>query len=156
MTVGRDFYQYAYVTGDLAAASREIRALHGLGPLKEMLDLNFTMGPGREARAHFALAFKDGLQFEIIQPLDGDVAAYRQTLDGPGPVLRFHHLGRHFDSPEDCQTVVAEMRPRWPMVMEFAGYGGYCCYFDARATFGHHLEFFSFPVGAPILDVPYY
>lgn len=154
--MSKDYFQYAYVTNDLDRAVAEIRELQDLGPFQEIRDLELQLGAGRECVCHFALAFKADMQFEVIEPVSGDVSFYREILPANGYATRFHHLGRFFASMDDYETALATARARWDIPISGAVFGGFFAYANARADIGHHLEFFSFPGDAHLKGVPRY
>lgn len=151
---GYEYYQHAYVTTDWRRAMADIAATHGIGGFMEMPDAEFDTGANRKARAHFALAFRHGLQFEIIEPLAGDVDVYRWGLPESGYALRFHHLGRHFGDRAEFDRMVAAARARWTVPIAWDTMGGTYAYCDARADFGHFVEYFCFPPGSHLDAVP--
>jgi hypothetical protein len=149
-----DYYQYAYVATDWRRAMDELASLHDIGSFMEMPAAEFDTGPGRTATAHFALAYKNDLQFEIIQPLAGDVDVYRWGLPASGYGMRFHHLGRHFADRADYDRHLVTAKARWALPVAADTMGGTYAYFDARADFGHFIEYFSFPKGSHLEAVP--
>jgi hypothetical protein len=110
-----------------------------------MRDLRLPTRPDRAAVCHFGLAFKGETQFEVIQPLAGDIAMYRDFLGGPGFQMRFHHLGRHIASLSAYQQALSQARSRWSVPIDMAEFGGHYAYADARQDYGHFLEMFCFP-----------
>lgn len=152
--MSQDYYQHAYVTTDWRRAMSEIGAIQGIGHFMEMPDAQFDTGPDRKAVAHFALANKNGVQFEIIQPLSGDIRVYQWGLPDEGYATRFHHLGRHFSDRTIFDAEVAAAKARWAMPVASDTMGGTYAYFDGRADLGHYLEYFCFPVGSHLDAVP--
>jgi hypothetical protein len=150
-----DFFQLGYVTNDFDRAMSALRALHDFGPFKEMRDTHLPTGPEREAIAHFALAFKGDVQFEVIAPLGGDCGIYRELLPADQFALRYHHLGRYISEPEAYQGLLETHAARWDMPIRCSAFGGFYAYADARKDFGHYLEIFTFPTDF-FDDVPRY
>jgi hypothetical protein len=153
MTV--DFFQLGYVTNDFDRAIHELRTLHGLGPFKEMPDTHLPTAPGREAIAHFGLAFKGEVQIEVIAPTGGDSHIYREPLPAGQFGLRYHHLGRYLSVPEEYQRLLQGYSARWTMPINCSAFGGFYAYADARNDLGHYLEIFTFPTDF-FDDVPRY
>ncbi|MCJ8156080.1 VOC family protein [Sphingomonas sp. LaA6.9] len=151
-----NYYQYAYVTTDWKRAMEDIARTHDIGGFMEMPDAEFDTGEGRTAVCHFALAYKNDLQFEIIQPLSGDADVYRWGLPDAGYATRFHHLGRHFEDRAEFESHLAAARTRWELPIAADTQGGTYAYFDARADFGHFIEYFCFPKGSHLDAVPRY
>lgn len=154
--MAKDFFQLGYATSDLQRAMRQIRVLHGIESFKVMHELHLPTGPGAEAVAHFALAFKEEIQFEIIEPIAGDIAIYQNILPVEGYAMRFHHLGRFVQSREAYDTCVQDARGRWNLPVDYGAFGGVYAYADARQDLGHYVEFFSFPNDDFFADVPRY
>ena len=150
-----DFFQLGYVTNDFERAIGELRSLHALGPFKAMPDTHLPTGPGREAIAHFGLAFKGDVQFEVIAPTGGDSDIYRELLPVGQFALRYHHLGRYLSAPEEYQRLLEAQSARWEMPIRCGAFGGYYAYADARKDLGHYLEIFTFPTDF-FDDVPRY
>ena len=149
-----NYYQHAYVTTDWRRAMQDLAQTHDIGGYMEMPDAEFDTGAGRKAVCHFALAYKNALQFEIIQPLSGDVDVYRWGLPETGYATRFHHLGRHFADRAEFARHVAMARTRWAVPIAWDTMGGTYAYCDARADFGHFIEYFCFPPGSHLEAVP--
>lgn len=151
-----DYYQHAYVTNDLDRAIAALRQTHDMGPFQELRDLHLPTGPDREAIGHFAVAFKGRTQFELIQPLGGDVGIYMDVMPATGFGMAFHHLGRCFAAKDDYDAACAAARAQWAMPIDYPVFGGFFAYADARPQFGHFLEYFCFPDGRHLEGVPYY
>ncbi len=151
-----DFLQFCYVTNHLDRAVETLRGIHGMGAFKELRELHLPTGEGREAHCHFALAFKAGMQFEVIQPLSGDIGLYQDGLPNNEFAMKFHHLGRHISSVESYREALAVAKSRWSIPINMAEFGGYYAYADARRDYGHYLEFFCFPPGSEAIDAPRY
>lgn len=154
--MSQDFLQLCYVTNDFERAIEELRAAHDIGPFKELRDHRVPFSATQTAIGHFGLAFKADTQFEVIEPLDGDVDIYRQVLTGSGFQMRFHHTGRHIGSLDKYRTALAQLKARWPVPIDMEGFGGYYAYADARPLYGHYLELLCFPNASVATDVPRY
>ncbi len=151
-----DYYQVAYVANDFDRAIGLLREQHGMGPFQELRDLELPTGPDRIAHGHFAVAFKGATQFEVIQPLAGDIGIYQGLMPAEGFGMAFHHIGRCFAALADYEAAVADARAQWAMPIDHPVFGGHFAYADARPTFGHFLEYFCFPDGRHLAGVPYY
>jgi hypothetical protein len=151
-----DYYQYAYVSTDWKRTMKDISCTHQIGDWMEMPDAEFDTGPGKTAVCHFALAYKNDLQFEVIQPISGDCSVYQWGLPSEGYATRFHHLGRHFADRAKFDREVAVAKSRWTLPVAADTMGGTYAYFDARADFGHFIEYFCFPPGSHLEAVPRY
>ena len=150
----QDYYQYAYVATDWERAKRELAEQHDIGAWMDMAEAEFDTGPGKTAVCHFALAYKNDLQFEVIQPLSGDCEVYRAGLPQDGYAKRFHHLGRHFSSRAEFDRHHAAASAKWSLPVAAETMGGEYAYFDARPDTGHFIELFIFPPGSHLDAVP--
>jgi hypothetical protein len=151
-----EFFQLGYVTNDLDRGMAELKALHSIGSFKEMRDLHLPTGPDREWVGHFALAFKQGIQFELIAPAGDDGGIYRDLLLHQEFTLRFHHLGHFVSSLEAYQSLLKRAAERWELPVNCGAFGGFYAYADARKDLGHFLEYFTFPSADFFADVPRY
>ncbi|MDQ4420343.1 VOC family protein [Sphingobium sp. DEHP117] len=149
-----DYYQYSYVTTDWRRAMDELAEQHDIGGWFEMPDAVFDTGPGKTAVCHFALANKNGLQIEVIQPISGDCSVYRIGLPESGYAKRFHHLGRHFSNRADFDRHYAAAKARYTLPVAAETMGGEYAYFDARQDTGHFLELYIFPADSHLSQVP--
>ncbi|MEY2927009.1 MAG: hypothetical protein RL367_1486 [Pseudomonadota bacterium] len=132
----------------------DISRSHQIGSWMEMPDAEFDTGPSRTAVCHFALAYKNDLQFEVIQPISGDCSVYQWGLPAEGYATRFHHLGRHFADRAEFDRERAAGVARWKLPVAADTMGGTYAYFDARTDFGHFIEYFCFPPGSHLETVP--
>lgn len=143
--MGDAFVQLCYVTNDFDRAIALLREMHAMGPFKEMRELELPTRPGHAAIGHFGLAFKEAVQFEVIEPLAGDVDLYRKGLPDDRFAMHFHHVGRHIPAIDEYRETLRLARERWSIVIDMAALGGHYAYTDARDTVGHYLEYFCFP-----------
>lgn len=149
-----DYFQFAYVTTDWRRAMEELAAQHDIGGWMEMPESLFDTGPGKTAVCNFALANKNGLQFEVIQPISGDCSVYRNGLPDTGYAKSFHHLGRHFGNRADFDRQMDAAKARYSLPVAAETQGGEYAYFDAREETGHFLEYFIFPADSHLSQVP--
>jgi hypothetical protein len=144
--MSRNFSQLGYITNDIDRAMSDFRTLFEIPKFKTMRDLTFETLGDKCGRAHFALAFKGDIQYEIIQPLGGDVAFYAHAVPAEGYGVRFHHYGTHFASRSDFYAAMANARDRgWTIPMLSESFGGAYGYADARQDIGHFYEYLCFP-----------
>lgn len=155
MSIHEGYVQLGLVTNDFERAMAVVGDTHGIGSFKQMRDL--TIGARGEATvtAHFALAFKDQTQFEIISPLAGDCAFYAQCLPADGFAVRLHHLGQYCPTPAAYEAARAAAA-RWPVVIDHIILDGAYCYLDARGETGFYREFYSFPPDTHFDRIPRY
>jgi hypothetical protein len=149
------YLQLGLVTNNFEEAMRLIGETHGIGSFKQTRDLTIGARCDRSVTAHFALAFKDATQFEIIQPLGGDSAFYSECLPADGFAVRLHHLGQYCPTPAEYEAARAAV-VRWPIVIDHAIFDGRYCYVDARGETGLYREFYSFPPATHFDGVPRY
>lgn len=154
--MSEDFLQLCYVTNDFERAIEELRAVHDIGPFKELRDHRVPTSATQAVIGHFALAFKADTQFEVIEPLSGAADIYRSVLNGPDFQMRFHHIGRHIASFSKYQEALTRLKARWPAPIDMEGFGGYYAYLDARPLYGHYLELLCFPQASVATEVPRY
>lgn len=150
------YLQLGYVTNNFESALDLVRKSHGMGPFKEMRDLTIGAREGRDVTCHFGLAFKDGTQFEIIQPLSGDTLFYTDVLPSQDFAMRLHHMGHYYPNAADYAVAMVAAEAKWTKSVDQQIFDGGYCYFDARVDYGHHMELFSFPEENHFEGVPYY
>lgn len=138
-------FQNAYVTADIDRAVDVMTQQFG-GPAKPgRIDAtqNFVTSEG-EGEGILRLAFLQvgGLQYELIQPVSGNVALYADAIR-PDRLLTFHHVAMRAD---DIDAALAES-VRWgrSVAMHGESRGLRFAYVDARTTLGHYLEYVSAP-----------
>ncbi len=138
-------FQNAYVTPDIDRAVALLAERFGVTAEPMRIDVTQTFrtadGVG-EGTLRLALIQLGRLEYELIQPLSGNVAIYADAVM-PNQLLRFHHVGMRTD---DFEQVRAESeRHGRPIVLEGEAYGIRFLYADARQTLGHYLEYISAP-----------
>jgi hypothetical protein len=138
-------YQNAYVTADIDAAVARVEAQFGLPGKAQRLDATQKFWtPEGEGDGVLKLAFLQlgHLQYELIEPVGGNVALYRDALV-PGQLLRFHHVAMRVDDI-DAVRAGSERNGR-KVVLSGEAPGIRFLYVDARDTLGHYLEYMSAP-----------
>ena len=136
-------YQVAYVTNDFERALAQFGVTHAIGDFARLPATNFNTGPGRNARCDIALAYVGATEIEVIHPISGDVQIYADYLPMDGTfAVRFHHVGRFFDSRDVLERQVAEYRRQGRHVPVDGSAPGSARYFyaDFRAELGHYME----------------
>ena len=155
MSMHGSYVQLGLVTNDFERAMALVGETHGIGSFKQMRDLTIGARGDSTVTAHFALAFKDATQFEIIQPIAGDCAFYAECLPADGFALRLHHLGQYCPTPAEYEAA-RTAAGRWPVVIDHAIFDGGYCYVDARGETGLYREFYCFPAATHFDGVPRY
>jgi Glyoxalase/Bleomycin resistance protein/Dioxygenase superfamily len=136
------FYQVAYVTNDFERALRQCTLTHGAREFARMPAIQYEIGPGRAVVCNVGLAYVGATEIEVIEPLEGDVAVYRDALPTEGFALRFHHLARLYDTREEVEAQIAVYRREGralPVDGTSPGSARYY-YADFRAELGHYIE----------------
>ncbi len=133
-------YQNAYVTRDIEKAIDQFKLC---SDIRLQMDTEVTVdvwtprGNGTQTNK-LAFIWVEDLQYELIQPVAGDVALYRDALpDNDQP--RFHHICMRVDDWDDFRARV-EQQP-FPVVLEGGSEALKFLYLDAREFVGHYLEY---------------
>jgi hypothetical protein len=140
-----NFFQIAYVTTDVDRAVSELGRLYGIERFKVMRDLSLDTGAGF-LQAHFALAFIRGQQIEVIQPLGGRDALYREALPSSGFAIQLHHFAHLVtDAPawqrlQDAMQATGRAIPVKGVFLHEGTPLMHFWYLDTRDTLGHYLE----------------
>jgi hypothetical protein len=134
-------YQNAYVTRDLNKAVSLFRAQYGIDTFKlfeSTIDVRTPAGRGM-ATMKVALGWVGNLQYELVEPVSGQVDIYRDALSDDAP-LRFHHICMRVHDWGHLRTELE--RRKQPVVLE-GGTAGQLqfAYVDARDSLGHYLEY---------------
>lgn len=132
-------YQNAYVTADTNAA---IAALTPLGleffSFENEMEITTTKGTAL-GKTKLSFAWGGGIQYELIEPISGNVDLYSEGI-APGRPLSFHHIAMQV---EDWDALVADVKQRNAKIA-LQGQSGDALkflYVDARDTLGHYLEY---------------
>jgi hypothetical protein len=133
-------YQNAYVTRDIdkwVATFGERAKVDKLLRFEGTTPVTTVNGPGVQT-SKLAFLWVGDLQYELIQPVSGDVAIYGDVLpDGDG--LQFHHVCMRVDDWDDFRARV-DQQP-YPVVLEGGNEQLRFLYLDARSFLGHYLEY---------------
>ncbi len=138
-------FQNAYVTADIEHAATVLHEQFGVVRRPRCMDVVQQMTTPRGAReAALRMAFVQigDLQYELIQPVSGDIAFYVEALR-PDRLLQLHHVAMR---TEDLGVVRAESEAHGRQVVA-EGQAGELRYIhvDARQTLGHYLEYVCAP-----------
>ncbi|TGD73566.1 hypothetical protein E4634_11105 [Mangrovimicrobium sediminis] len=136
----RNHYQNAYVTRDIEAAMALAQQRYGIDSFIQFdvdMDMLTPDGP-RRSISKAALGWSGGFNFELIEPVGGELDIYSAYLP-PDNSLRLHHVCmRTFDWDATLADIAAN---GWPIAFEGHMEGLKFVYVDARETFGHYLEY---------------
>ena len=138
-------YQNAYVTGDIDRAVALLEEEFGAVGKTMRIDVTQTFKTaGGDGEGVLKLAFIQvgRLQYELIEPVSGNVAIYKDAVL-PDQPMRFHHVAMRAD---DVDAVRAEAEKHGRKVV-LAGESGAVrfLYVDARDALGHYLEYVQAP-----------
>ncbi|WP_339677747.1 VOC family protein [uncultured Zhongshania sp.] len=139
MLEGKHF-QNAYVTRNNDQAIAEVQACSNIRKLIQTevtVDVWTPKGQG-SISTKLALIWVDDLQYEIIQPIGGDVELYVDALQDDGRP-QFHHICMRVNDWEEFRQRV-DQQP-FPVVLEGGSDALKFIYLDARALLGHFLEY---------------
>jgi hypothetical protein len=139
MLEGRHF-QNAYVTRDIDKAIETFKAradVRALMQYEGTTQITTLKGKGEQTNK-LAFIWVDDLQYELIQPVAGDVEIYSDGL-GEGDVPKFHHICMRVDDWDDFRARVD--RQSLPVVLEGGNEALRFLYLDARPLVGHYLEY---------------
>ena len=133
-------YQNAYVTRDV---DKWVAALRSQAKVDRVITFEGTtpvMTPQGEAEQTNKLAFVwvGNLQYELIQPVSGSVALYRDALPDDDS-LRFHHVCMRVDDWDGFRARVAAQP--YPVVLEGGGDALTFLYLDTRPLLKHYIEY---------------
>jgi hypothetical protein len=138
-------YQNAYVTADIDRAVALLEEQFSAAGKATRIDITQKFWtPQGEGEGTLKLAFVQvgRLQYELIEPVSGNVAIYKDAVV-PGQPMRFHHVAMRTD---DIDAVRAESEKHGrKIVLAGEAPGVRFLYADARDTLGHYLEYVSAP-----------
>jgi len=133
-------FQNAYVTRDIdkwVATFAERAKVDRLLTFEGSTPITTVDGAGVQTNK-LAFLWVGDLQYELIQPVSGDVAIYRDALpEGDG--LQFHHVCMRVGDWDDFRARV-DAQP-YPVVLEGGNEQLRFLYLDARPFLGHYLEY---------------
>jgi hypothetical protein len=144
MLEGRHF-QNAYVTRDIEkwVAYFEKNAKIDLLLRHEGTTALLVKGEPATQTCKLAFVWVGGMQYELIQPVDGRTEIYSDALPADDG-LAFHHICTRILDWDEFRARVDQQD--LPIVLERSdGPGLKFLYLDARETLGHYLEYVSMP-----------
>ncbi len=133
-------FQNAYVTRDIdkwIAAFSEKAKLDRKLIFEGTTHVTTVNGPGTQTNK-LAFLWVGGMQYELIQPVAGDVALYADALP-EDDALQFHHICMRVPDWEDFRARV-DKQP-YEVVLEGGNEQLRFLYLDARPFLGHYLEY---------------
>ncbi len=135
-------YQNAYVCDDIEAAIKIFRTGAQIGEVR-IIDVAQPVSTSEGLRTvamRIAFLWIDDLQYELIEVVNDETGIYANCLSNGG-ALRFHHICMRVPDWNSFRDRVRQQD--LPVVMERAHEGDQLkfLYLDARATFGHYLEY---------------
>jgi Glyoxalase/Bleomycin resistance protein/Dioxygenase superfamily len=133
-------FQNAYVTRDIDKWTKtfsERAKIDRVLTHESSISVTTANGPATLA-TKLALIWVGALQYELIQPLSGDVPLYNEALP-QGDGLQFHHICMRVPNWEEFRARV-DQQP-YPVVLEGSFDTLRFLYLDARPFLGHYLEY---------------
>jgi hypothetical protein len=133
-------FQNAYVTRDI---DKWIKTFNEHAKVDRVMIYEGTTpvttpaGPGTQTNK-LAFIWVGDLQYELIQPISGDVQLYSEALPADDG-LQFHHVCMRVADWDEFRAR-AEEQP-YPIVLEGGNEALRFLYLDARAFLGHYLEY---------------
>jgi len=140
------FFQQGYLTTDIDRALAHYRDNLGVGQF-HVFDTSASH-PGSNLMV--ALGWVGNVMVELIQPRGEVPPVYADTLPDEDFAIRFHHFGYLLPDRERYRATLAALEQQGlPVVQRREDTGSIdLCYFDARQSLGHHLEYVHlFPDG---------
>ncbi|WP_309084603.1 VOC family protein [Chelativorans sp.] len=136
-------YQIAYVTTDLDYALKVFTNDYDVPRWKVLGEVSLALDDGGSTRIRLALTFVGPLQLEIIEPLGGEDALYREALPPEGFGLKWHHVGFKVPSVEALAEIREKVAARGDPYVIGGGDPKSAKFFyaDARHRLGHFLEY---------------
>jgi len=134
-------YQNAYVTRNIEKAIEAVKARAKVRKIIQYQGESEVMTPDgpRVQGSKLAFIWVEDLQYELIEPISGNLELYREALpadDAP----KFHHICMRVDNWDDFRARVGQQP--FPVVIERASDPALkFLYLDARELLGHYLEY---------------
>lgn len=138
----KGFIQIAYVTNDFDRSLKYFAERHGIPKFMELRDLSIEIQPGKTALNNIGLAFVGDVQIEIINPLSGECAIYKDPLPEKEFAVRFHHVAQLIDTEEEYEAQREAQRKLGKKIAIDGASPGNARYFytDYRDELGHYIE----------------
>lgn len=133
-------YQNAYVTRNMDQAIKKFEAhadIRQLIQTEVTVDVWTPKGNGTQTNK-LAFLWVGDLQYELIEPVAGDVDIYRDALPNDDKP-KFHHICMRVNDWQDFRARV-DQQP-FPVVLEGGSDALRFLYLDARDFLGHYLEY---------------
>jgi hypothetical protein len=132
-------FQNAYVTRDIDKWVKEFEKRAKIDQLMTFEGTTPTKVPANGSQTNkLAFIWVGDMQYELIQPVGGDVAIYRDALPADDS-LKFHHVCMRIPEWDDFRRRVDEQP--YPVVLEGGDDKLRFLYLDARPLVGHYLEY---------------
>lgn len=139
--------QTAYVTTDIARACTMLGDKYGMTQFLRYGPATFPTDAGESMTLNLAHGWLGSTWFEIIEPVAGAVAIYRDWLPADGFGLRFHHIGiRLPDLDTWDRTKKSAEKTGHPVVftMTSKDLPSRVFYIDTVKDLGHYIEYLYF------------
>lgn len=141
--------QIGHVTRSLDAAMEEFQRVYGFTDYLQMRNHSVITHGDQRAQMHVALAWLGDVMVELIEPIGGDDAIYREPLERTDRLVVQHHLGVFLETPAQYDHQIGKLSAagiRFPIEASLEQTRGKCrvCYADLRATLGYYIEYINF------------
>ncbi|MFT5482813.1 MAG: hypothetical protein ACI9GW_001467 [Halieaceae bacterium] len=133
-------FQNAYITRDIEKTLQSFRDRCGTENVRSFeveVEVSTPKGQGK-AIIKLAFIWVNNLQYELIEPVSGQVNIYKDDLPDDDS-LKFHHVCMRVDDWDDFRSRIEEMG--YPIVLEGSSDQLKYVYLDARDFLGHYLEY---------------
>lgn len=137
-------FQNAYVTRDIekwVAKFQEQAKVDRLIRYEGTIPVTTVKGPG-EMSLKVAFIWIGDMQYELIQPIAGDVHVYADSLPADDSLV-FHHVCMRMEDGNDFRARLSQ-QPFKAVLEGGDGESGYT-YLDMREFLGHYVEFSWMP-----------
>jgi hypothetical protein len=137
-----NFFQTAYVTRSLERGIDYFTKKHaGLQFTPINADrLEFTI-PNAVAKLRVAVAWVDGLQIEVIEPVSGAIDIYAEALPDTENAVALHHFGMWISGGREGWDQFRRTITDDRIALEGGRDSMRFVYLNERAALGHHLEY---------------
>lgn len=134
--------QAAYVTDDIERAVALFKQQFSINDFLRVGPVEVDLGADTIGELKVALAYRGGFQYELIEPVSGALAHYRNAVT-PNAAATFHHLAYAMPSRRELTQARNALEEKYDICVhgEWAQDSAFF-YADTRAQLGHYMEYF--------------
>ena len=144
--------QVAYVTRDVGRACATLGQKYGVRQFLRQEAVTLETEGGRSMTLSLAHAWIGPTWLEVIEPVDGEVAIYRDWLPR-GVDIRLHHLGvKLADDREAAQFLDEAAEAGHSLALKIVNPKMKAYYLDTAAELGHYLEYLLLHPGETMMS----